>query len=180
MGEFVRLEVDGGIGTIRLDRPPVNALNAQLQTELWDAAQEAARREDIHAVIVYGGPKSFAGGADIKEMAELSYSEMASRANAISDALSAVADIPKPTVAAITGYALGGGMEIALAADRRVVADNVKLGPIVSEHRWIRRRRVASAITRQTRPGARTQRAAEEYIAVAQRASQLCLQTTAA
>jgi enoyl-CoA hydratase len=120
--------VDGGIGTIRLDRPPVNALNQALQVELAAAAEEASIRDDVRAVIVYGGPKSFAGGADIKEMAGLSYSEMAARALRLSDALGAVSTIPKPTVAAITGYALGGGMEVALSCDRRIAGDNVKLG----------------------------------------------------
>lgn len=128
MGEFVRLEVDGGVGTIRLERPPVNALNRQLQVELRAAAEEATDREDIRSVIVYGGPKSFAGGADIKEMAELSYVEMAAKAHQISASLAAVAGIPKPSVAAISGYALGGGLEVALSCDRRVVGDNAKLG----------------------------------------------------
>jgi enoyl-CoA hydratase len=128
VGEFVRLEVDGGIGTIRLDRPPVNALNRQVQAEIRALADEATDREDIRSVIVYGGPKSFAGGADIKEMTELSYVEMAARAHTLSASFSAVADIPKPTVAAISGYALGGGLELALCCDRRIAADNAKLG----------------------------------------------------
>ncbi|HEX3791232.1 MAG TPA: enoyl-CoA hydratase-related protein [Pseudonocardiaceae bacterium] len=128
MGEFVNLEVDGGIGTIRLDRPPVNALNKQIQDELRIAATEATRRADVRAVIVYGGPRSFAGGADIKEMADLSYVEMMGYAQPLTAALSLVAEIPKPTVAAITGYALGGGLELALTCDRRVAGDNVKLG----------------------------------------------------
>jgi enoyl-CoA hydratase len=128
VGEFVNLEVDGGIGTIRLDRPPVNALNKQIQDELRIAATEATRRADVRAVIVYGGPRSFAGGADIKEMADLSYVEMMGYAQPLTAALSLVAEIPKPTVAAITGYALGGGLELALTCDRRVAGDNVKLG----------------------------------------------------
>jgi enoyl-CoA hydratase len=128
VGEFVRLEVDGAIGTIRLDRPKMNALNKQVQEEIRAAATEATAREDIRAVIVYGGPKVFAAGADIKEMAEASYAEMATRAPALSSSLSAVAEIPKPTVAAINGYALGGGFELALCCDRRVAAADAKLG----------------------------------------------------
>jgi enoyl-CoA hydratase len=128
VGEFVRLEVDGAIGTIRLDKPPVNALNRQIQEEIRAAAHEAAERADIRAVIVYGGPKAFAGGADIKEMAEMSYSDMAARAHGLSSAFTAVAEIPKPTVAAITGYALGGGFELALTCDRRIAGDNAKVG----------------------------------------------------
>jgi enoyl-CoA hydratase len=128
VGEFVRLEVDGGIGTIRLDRPPMNALNKQVQEEIRTAALEASARVDVRAVIVYGGQKVFAAGADIKEMAGLSYVDMADRAGALSSSFSAVADIPKPTVAAVTGYALGGGLELALCCDRRIAGDNAKVG----------------------------------------------------
>ncbi|CAM2993173.1 enoyl-CoA hydratase-related protein [Saccharomonospora xinjiangensis] len=128
MGEFVRLEVDEGVGTIRLDRPPVNALNNQVQAELREAAIEAGERDDVRAVILYGGEKTFAGGADIKEMAAKSYVEMQRFGTALSASLTTIAELPKPTVAAITGYALGGGLELALTADRRVVGDNVKVG----------------------------------------------------
>jgi enoyl-CoA hydratase len=128
VGEFVRLEVDGAIGTIRLDRPPMNALNKQVQEEIRAAAKEAGERADIRAVLVYGGEKVFAAGADIKEMSAMSYVDMAARARGLSSSLTAVAEIPKPTVAAITGYALGGGFELALCCDRRIVGDNVKVG----------------------------------------------------
>jgi enoyl-CoA hydratase/carnithine racemase len=128
VNEFVKLEVDGAIGTIRLDRPPMNALNAQVQEEIRQAATEAERRADVRAVVVYGGEKVFAAGADIKEMADMSYADMAARAGALSSAFSSVAAITKPTVAAITGYALGGGFELALCCDRRVAGDNAKVG----------------------------------------------------
>jgi enoyl-CoA hydratase/carnithine racemase len=128
VGEFVRLEVDGGIGTIRLERPPVNAINNQVQTELGEVAREAAERADVRAVILYGGEKTFCGGADVKEMAARSYAQMRSFGTALQNTVAAVAAIPKPTVAAITGYALGGGLELSLAADRRIAGDNVKVG----------------------------------------------------
>ncbi|WP_250001869.1 enoyl-CoA hydratase/isomerase family protein [Actinoplanes sp. M2I2] len=128
MGEFVTLETTDGIGTIRLDRPPMNALNTQLQEELRAAAQAATADEQVKAVVVYGGEKVFAAGADITEFTEVGYPEMAVRAAALSSAFDAVARIPKPVVAAITGYALGGGCELALACDWRVVADDAKLG----------------------------------------------------
>ena len=128
VGEFVRLEVDGGIGTIRLERPPMNALNKQVQEEIRAAALAAAEDTDVRAVIVYGGQKVFAAGADIKEMADMSYVDMSARAVSLSSSFTAVADIPKPTVAAVTGYALGGGLELALCCDRRIAGDNAKVG----------------------------------------------------
>jgi enoyl-CoA hydratase/carnithine racemase len=127
-GEFVRLEVDGGIATIRLDRPPMNALNVQVQEEVRAAAAEAGSRPDVSAVIVYGGEKVFAAGADIKEMAEMSYTDMALRSGHLQSSFTAVARIPKPVVAAVTGYALGGGCELALCADIRIAADDAKMG----------------------------------------------------
>ena len=128
MGELVRLEVDGGIGTIRLDRPPMNALDAQVQEEIRAAAVEATERRDVAAVVVYGGEKVFAAGADIKQMQQMSYTDMVDRSSALQSSLGAVARIPKPTVAAITGYALGGGLELALCCDFRVCGDNAKVG----------------------------------------------------
>ncbi|WP_326560575.1 enoyl-CoA hydratase/isomerase family protein [Micromonospora sp. NBC_01796] len=128
MGDFVRLEISDGIGTIRLERPPMNALNTQVQEELRSAAATVTTDSDVRAVIVYGGEKVFAAGADIKEMADMSYVDMAARAVELSSALGAIARIPKPVVAAITGYALGGGCELALACDWRVAAQDAKLG----------------------------------------------------
>jgi len=128
MGEFVRLEVSDGIGTIRLDRPPMNALNASMQEELRAAANAAATDPEVRAVVVYGGEKVFAAGVDIKEMLDMSYVDMSVRAEALTGAFDAVARIPKPVVAAVTGYALGGGCELALACDWRVAASDAKLG----------------------------------------------------
>ena len=128
MAEFVTLEVSEGIGTIRLARPPMNALNRQVQQELRAAAREATVNPDVKAVIVYGGEKVFAAGADIKEMAELSFGEASDLIADLQRDIAAVSEIPKPTVAAVTGYALGGGLAVALAADRRIVGDNAKLG----------------------------------------------------
>jgi enoyl-CoA hydratase/carnithine racemase len=128
MPEFVRLEVSDGVATLRLDRPPMNALNVQVQEEIRAAAAEASEREDVRAVVLYGGEKVFAAGADIKEMAEMSYTDMVQRSGPLQSSLTAVARIPKPVVAAVTGYALGGGCELALCADIRIAADNAKLG----------------------------------------------------
>jgi enoyl-CoA hydratase len=128
VGEFVQLEVADGIGTIRLSRPPMNALNITIQEELRAAASAASVDDGVRAVVVYGGEKVFAAGADIKEMADMSYVQMAARAVALSSAFDSVARIPKPVVAAVTGYALGGGCELALACDWRVCSADAKLG----------------------------------------------------
>jgi enoyl-CoA hydratase/carnithine racemase len=128
MGEFVRLETAGGIGTIRLDRPPVNALNEQVQDEIRAAADAAAADPAVRAVVVWGGDRAFAAGADIAEMAEQGYAKAAARVGLLQAAFTAVAEIPKPVVAAVTGYALGGGCELALACDWRVVAQDARLG----------------------------------------------------
>ncbi|HEX3900092.1 MAG TPA: enoyl-CoA hydratase-related protein [Mycobacteriales bacterium] len=128
MPEFVTLTVDSGVGTIRLDRPKMNALNTHVQEEIRAAANEATERTDVHAVVVWGGPKVFAAGADIKEMADRSYAEMVDRSAALTSSFTTVARIPKPVVAAINGYALGGGCELALCADRRIAAEDATLG----------------------------------------------------
>jgi enoyl-CoA hydratase/carnithine racemase len=128
MTTLVRLEVEGGIGTIHLERPPVNALNFEIQDGLHAAATELTGRRDVSAIIVYGGEKVFAAGADVKEMQTMSYTDMVDRSAALQAAFTAIARIPKPTVAAITGYALGAGCELALACDFRVAADDARLG----------------------------------------------------
>jgi enoyl-CoA hydratase/carnithine racemase len=128
VGELVTLEVEDGVGTIRLDRPPMNALSRQVQQEIAVCAREATDRADVRAVVVYGGPKVFAAGADVKEMADWSYQQMVDNSVGLTSSFTAVASIPKPTIAAVTGYALGGGCELALCCDLRVVGDNAKLG----------------------------------------------------
>jgi len=106
----------------------MNAFSRQVQEELKACSEEAARRADVRSVIVYGGAKVFAAGADVKEMSQMSYADMAPVARRLSACFGALSEIPKPTVAAITGYALGGGMEVALGCDRRICGDNAKLG----------------------------------------------------
>ncbi|HET9381089.1 MAG TPA: enoyl-CoA hydratase-related protein [Streptomyces sp.] len=124
----VNLEVAEGVGTLRLHRPPMNALDIATQDRLKELAEEATRRDDVRAVVIYGGEKVFAAGADIKEMQVMDHAAMVHRARALQDSFTAVARIPKPVVAAVTGYALGGGCELALCADYRIAADDAKLG----------------------------------------------------
>jgi len=114
-----------GIATLLLSRPPTNALTRQVYTELMAAAAELAARDDITAVILFGGHEIFSAGDDVPALRSLDageYADLAARA------IAAVAAIPKPTVAALTGYALGSGLTLALAADWRVSGDNVKVG----------------------------------------------------
>jgi enoyl-CoA hydratase/carnithine racemase len=128
MGEFVRVDRDQSIATIRLDRPPMNALNAQVQEEVAAAAMEADADPGVRAVVLYGGENVFAAGADIKEMAEASFADVAADSRRLQAAFTAVARIGKPVVAAVTGYALGGGLELALCADFRVAGESARLG----------------------------------------------------
>lgn len=128
MSDLVRLDVNAGVGAIRLDRPPMNVLSAAMQAELAACAEQASHRRDVRSVVVYGGPRVFAAGADVTEMADWSPTEMVERSRALQEAFTAVARIPKPTVAAISGFALGGGCELALCCDVRVAGDNAKLG----------------------------------------------------
>jgi enoyl-CoA hydratase len=124
----VRLDVEDGVGTIRLDRPPMNAFDGQVTAELRAVAAEASARADVRAAVVYGGEKVFAAGADIKQMSAMSYAQIVTWVGDLSAAFELVARIPKPVVAAVAGFALGGGLELALCADFRVVADDAKLG----------------------------------------------------
>jgi enoyl-CoA hydratase/carnithine racemase len=128
MAEFVRVERDQGIATIRLDRPKMNALNAQVQDEIAAAALEVDADPGVRAVVLYGGEKVFAAGADIKEMAEASFAQIAADSRRLQAAFTVVARIGKPVVAAVTGYALGGGLELALCADFRVAGEGARLG----------------------------------------------------
>jgi len=115
-----------GIVTVRLDHPPMNTLSSALLEELEAAARSLAGRPDLHAVVVAGGERAFAAGADVSEFAG---PDEARRVGArFRAALDAVAAIPRPVIAAIRGFALGGGLEVALACDLRVCAESARLG----------------------------------------------------
>lgn len=128
MGEFVTIEVQDGVATIRLDRPKMNALNAQVQAEIRECAVQAQLDDEVRAVILTGGEKVFAAGADIKEMRNVGYAEMLRHSGVLQECFATVARIPKPVIAAVNGYALGGGCELALCADFRIVAEDAVLG----------------------------------------------------
>jgi enoyl-CoA hydratase len=119
---------DAGLAMLLVSRPPANAMTRQVYREIAAAAGELGRRDDVAAVILFGGHEIFSAGDDLPELQTLSPSEADTTARARSEAVEAVAAIPNPTVAAITGYALGAGLTLALAADWRVSGDNVKFG----------------------------------------------------
>ncbi|MBP2453283.1 enoyl-CoA hydratase [Mycolicibacterium lutetiense] len=133
MSEFISVVTgvtpeQDGVGTLRLSRPPTNALTRQMYREIIAAAHELGERTDISVVILFGGHEIFCAGDDVPELRTLNTAEAAAADTALHQCLEAVAAIPKPTVAAITGYALGSGMTLAMAADWRVSGDNVKFG----------------------------------------------------
>ena len=126
--EQVGLEVVDGVGVIRIDRPKLNALNAAIQRRIAELADECGRRGDVAAVVLTGGERVFAAGADIVEMQGLTYPEMVEHSHVLQRCFAAVARIPKPVAAAVNGYALGGGCELALCADVRIAADDATFG----------------------------------------------------
>jgi enoyl-CoA hydratase len=131
LSEFVSVRLGThhpGVGTLALSRPPTNAMTRQVYREIEQAAVEVSNREDIAAVILFGGHEIFSAGDDVAQLRTLITSEAESWIRVHRAAVDAVAAIPKPTVAAITGYALGAGLGLALAADWRVSGDNVRFG----------------------------------------------------
>ena len=127
-GEFVRVEADGTVATIRLDRPPANALSRPVSLELQQAARAVAEDDTVRAVVVWGGERIFAAGADIKEMLGHGPEEIEPDVSALEQACRDLEAIPKPVVAAVDRYALGGGCEVALACDFRVAGRDARLG----------------------------------------------------
>jgi enoyl-CoA hydratase len=131
LSEFVSVHLDPGhpgVGTLVLTRPPTNALTRQAYREIEQAAAEVSDHDGIAAVILFGGHEIFSAGDDMPQLRTLTSPEAESWLLVHRAAVDAIAAIPKPTVAAITGYALGAGLGLALAADWRVSGDNVRFG----------------------------------------------------
>ena len=131
MREFISVHLSEhhrGIATVVLTREPTNALTRQAYRELAAAAVEVSQRDDVTSVILFGGHEIFSAGDDMAELHTLNRVEAEAGDQVRREAIDAVAAIPKPTVAAVTGYALGAGLSLALAADLRVCGDNAKLG----------------------------------------------------
>lgn len=128
MGDAVRFEVDDGVGVIRLDRPPANAIDLQMATEMGEVIAEARSREDVGAIVLWGGERIFAAGADVKAMADWGPDEVRPSVVALGAACDGLESLPVVVIAAVTGFALGGGFEIALGADFRFLADDASIG----------------------------------------------------
>ncbi|OBH17074.1 enoyl-CoA hydratase [Mycolicibacter sinensis] len=125
--ETILVDRDGRVGTITLNRPQaLNALNSQVMNEVTTAAAEFDADPGIGAIIITGSAKAFAAGADIKEMANLSFAEVF--AADFFAAWSKLAAVRTPTIAAVAGHALGGGCELAMMCDLLIAADTAKFG----------------------------------------------------
>jgi enoyl-CoA hydratase len=131
MGEFVRLESDkaSGVATIRIERPPMNAISKQLATELSEVAGELSRSSEVGSVVLWGGPKIFAAGADIKEFPAIQDKpEAIEFSTHLHNALLSLENLPQITISAVNGYALGGGCELSMATDFRFAGENAVFG----------------------------------------------------
>ncbi len=122
------VDVDDHVSTIKLNRPDaLNALNSELLGELAEAIREAEENEKVRVVIITGNEKAFAAGADVKEMAEKSFVEVFTGNMFVSET-EQIVRARKPIIAAVAGYALGGGCELAMMCDFIIAADNAKFG----------------------------------------------------
>ncbi|HEY0839882.1 MAG TPA: enoyl-CoA hydratase/isomerase family protein [Vulgatibacter sp.] len=126
--ETIRVEVEAGVATVTMDRPEVrNVINRDMIREMTSALEELGRDENVRVLILRGeGGKAFAGGADIAQLRARRALDAFEQVNAT--LFQRIEDFPHPTIAAIEGFALGGGCEIALACDLRVAGESAKLG----------------------------------------------------
>jgi len=126
--DLIQVEQKGRVGVITLDRPKqLNALNPQLMQELGVALQAFDTHDDVGAIVITGNEKAFAAGADIGVMKDYSYMD-AFKADYITRDWEHIRRIRKPVIAAVAGYALGGGNELAMMCDIIIAADNARFG----------------------------------------------------
>lgn len=126
--ETINVDISDDIATIQLNRPKaLNALNAQLLGELCDALEAADRNEKVRVIVLTGSEKAFAAGADISEMSGKGFVEVEEE-NLFADEHLRIMAIRKPMIAAVAGYALGGGCELAMMCDFIIAADTAKFG----------------------------------------------------
>ncbi len=126
--ETINVEVKDHVCLIKLNRPEaLNALNQELLTELCAALDEADASDKVRCIVLTGSEKAFAAGADIKEMSEMSFTEVFST-NLFAFVNDRIEAVRKPIIAAVSGYALGGGCELAMLCDFIIAGDNAKFG----------------------------------------------------
>ncbi|MCI5096803.1 MAG: enoyl-CoA hydratase [Rhodobacteraceae bacterium] len=126
--ETINVEVQDHVSLIKLNRPDaLNALNTQLLGELCTALEEADANDKVRCIVLTGSEKAFAAGADIKEMSTMSFVDVFN-ANLFADVNDRITAIRKPIIAAVAGYALGGGCELAMTCDFIIAADTAKFG----------------------------------------------------
>jgi enoyl-CoA hydratase len=126
--QHILASTDGAIGIITLNRPKaLNALNTELLAELVTALEEWDRDDSVRCIVLTGSDRAFAAGADIKEMAPQSYMDMF-KTNFFAEANDRIANVRKPIIAAVAGWALGGGCELAMLCDFIIAADTAKFG----------------------------------------------------
>lgn len=130
MASFVQLEHDPSsrVATIRLDRPKVNAVNDDMLRDLIAICTELSKDQTVRAMVLTGGRKHFAAGADIEEFPTFDREAALAFSHHLNDAALAIEDLPQITVSAVNGYALGGGLELALATDFRIAASDASFG----------------------------------------------------
>jgi enoyl-CoA hydratase/carnithine racemase len=126
--EFLNVDIDAGVATVRLDRPKVNALNNKVFLEIGECANELQYDDEVRAVVITGGEKVFAAGADIKEMVGATPAQVSKIIGGAQESLTSLANVLKPVIAAVNGFALGGGCELALAADWRFAGETAQIG----------------------------------------------------
>lgn len=125
--ENILTRTEGRVGIIQLNRPKaLNALNRELMTELMDAAEAFDSDPDIGCIVITGNERAFAAGADIKEMAKATPAAM--MVNSFIDQWDRLKQVGKPVIAAVSGYALGGGCELAMACDLLVASESAQFG----------------------------------------------------
>jgi len=126
--ETINVDTQDHVCLIKLNRPEaLNALNSVLLGELCAALEEADASDKVRCIVLTGSEKAFAAGADIKEMSEMSYVDVFT-SNLFADANDRIAAIRKPIIAAVSGYALGGGCEVAMMCDFIIAAETAKFG----------------------------------------------------